>query len=73
MTLCWKVSGLTHRSYGGTEYNHVYLSMVGLGTENETGILISGRPVCSDVCMEVKRPGREADHSPPSSADVKNA
>jgi hypothetical protein len=24
-------------------------------------------------CLGVKRPGREADHSPPSSADAKNA
>jgi len=24
-------------------------------------------------CMGLKRPGREADHSPPSSAQVKNA
>jgi hypothetical protein len=26
-----------------------------------------------DLSLGVKRPGREADHSPPSSADVKNA
>jgi hypothetical protein len=25
------------------------------------------------LTLEVKRPGREADHSPPSSAEVKNA
>jgi hypothetical protein len=25
------------------------------------------------LCLQVKRPGREADHSPPSSAEVKNA
>jgi hypothetical protein len=29
--------------------------------------------VSGALSLEVKRPGREADHSPPSSADVKNA
>jgi hypothetical protein len=30
-------------------------------------------PVCSEAfSLEVKRQGREADHSPPSSAEIKN-
>jgi len=28
--------------------------------------------VPEDLCLEVKRPGREADHSPPSRDEVKN-
>jgi len=29
--------------------------------------------VPADLTLGVKRPGREADHSPPSSAEIKNA